>query len=145
MRSMKKMRNVEKRTNSRQVLGHVDTEKIAATFAIHENENFHAIFVLMFDNFIAQKVPFSFSFNLYNKYESVCRITYATRNKISYQLELLFNAFSSLTNFVDYNEQVAFVEQVLSEFLNIVWKCCRKHHRLQFLQFTLLLFTFLSL
>ena len=104
--SMKKMRTRtnEKRTNCRQVLSHVDTEKITTTFAIHENENFHAIFVLMLENFIAQKVSLSFSFNLYNKYESVCRITYATRNKISYQLELLFNAFSSLTNFVDYNE-----------------------------------------
>ena len=102
MRSMKKMRNIEKRTNSRQVLGHVDTEKIAATFAIHENQNFHAIFILMFENFIAQKVPLSFSFNLYNKCEPVSRITYASREKISYQLELLLNAFSSLTNFVGY-------------------------------------------
>ena len=58
------MRNIEKRTNSRQVLGHVDTEKIAATFAIHENKNFHAIFVLMFENFIAQKVSLRFSLDL---------------------------------------------------------------------------------
>lgn len=64
MHFMKKIRNIEKRTNSRQVLGHVDTEKIAATLAIHENENFHAIFILMFDNFIAQKVSLSFTLDL---------------------------------------------------------------------------------
>ena len=57
-------RNNEKRTNCRQVLSHVDTEKIAATFAIHENENFHTSFVLMFENFIAQKVSLSFTLNL---------------------------------------------------------------------------------
>ena len=65
--------------------------------------------------------------------------------KFTYQLKLLFNAFSSLTNFVDYNEQITWVEQVLSEFLNIVWEGCGEHHRLQFHEFTLLGFTFFSL
>ena len=53
-----------KLTNGWQILSHVDTKEIAATLAVHEDENFDTFFILVLENFLAQKIPFSLSFNL---------------------------------------------------------------------------------
>ena len=45
-------------------MSHVDTKEIAATLAVHKDENFDTFFVLVLENFLAQKIPFSLSFNL---------------------------------------------------------------------------------
>ena len=53
-----------KLTNGWQILSHVDTKKIATTLAVHEDEDFYTIFILVFEDFLAQKISFGLSLDL---------------------------------------------------------------------------------
>ena len=51
-------------TNGWQILSHVDTKKIATTLAVHEDEDFDTFLILVFEDFLAQKISFGLSLDL---------------------------------------------------------------------------------